>query len=90
MTSVAWLFTNGVDNIKHSEIQYIMDTRAPWIHDKSRIEDKLVDLKKKDEDTNSRIDQLQKEFKEGDAGIINRIQGLELKYYREHPQVQPP
>jgi len=34
----------GSDNVKHSEVDSIMSTRAPYIHDKQRIQEKLTSL----------------------------------------------
>lgn len=43
-TGVAAWFTFGLDSVKHSEIDAIMATRAPYMHDYKRIWDKFEEV----------------------------------------------
>lgn len=51
---LGWLMF-GMDSVKHSEIDQIMATRAPYIHEKQRIEDRFTTLEKSDERLEERI-----------------------------------
>lgn len=37
LTAVAGWLLFGVDSVKHSQIDHIMQTRAPYLHDKPRL-----------------------------------------------------
>lgn len=45
LTSFGGWLLFGLDSIKHSEIDGIIATRAPWIHDKQRIEDNIAHIR---------------------------------------------
>ena len=53
-----WLLW-GMDSVKHSEIDQIMATRAPYLHDKQRIDDSFAELKRRDGDIENRLHQLE-------------------------------
>jgi len=43
LSGVAGFMVFGLDSVKRSEMQGILDTRAPWIYDKVRVEEKIRD-----------------------------------------------
>jgi hypothetical protein len=44
LTGLAGWLMFGMDSVKHSEIDQIMATRAPYIHDKQRIDEHFKNL----------------------------------------------
>ena len=55
---IGWLMF-GIDAVKHSEIDDIMQKRAPWHHDKPFIIDRLKFLENENDKQWDRIRQLQ-------------------------------
>lgn len=55
VTALAGWFMFGIDSVKHSEIDRIMATRAPYIFDKPRVDNVLSVLLQKTEDLESRV-----------------------------------
>lgn len=49
----------GMDSVKHSEIDQIMATRAPYIHEKQRIEERFNYLEKSDQGIDRRQSDLE-------------------------------
>lgn len=86
ISGAAFMFTLGVDNVKHSEIDQIMATRAPYIHAAPLIEARFKTLETADESTREVLRELRDEFRKGDDSIMGRINELEKNYYREHPE----
>lgn len=76
----------GLDNVKHSEIQQIMDTRAPYMHAKPEIEARFKALEVKDLDLTTALRDLKDEYKKSDEVIMAKLQTLEVRYYRDHPK----
>lgn len=44
ITAFSGYIAFGMDSVKHSEIDSIMLTRAPYVHDKQRIDEKFSSL----------------------------------------------
>lgn len=84
-TSITAFFTMGTDNVKHSEIQNIMETRAPYIHDKPRLDAKLDTLTAADAETRMEIRDLRSDFIKSDDAILKELHELERSYYQDHP-----
>ena len=57
-----WLLF-GVDTVKHSQIDMIMQTRAPYLHDKPRLDERLQDTKSRLEDLENRVRKLEQNTK---------------------------
>ena len=49
----------GWDSVKHSEIDYIMANRAPYIHDKPRIEQMMNEKDRRINDLEERVRELE-------------------------------
>lgn len=47
LTGLAGWLMFGMDAVKHSEVDAIMATRAPYLHDKQRIEDHFRELERR-------------------------------------------
>lgn len=88
ITGAIGFLTLGIDNVKHSEIDQIMATRAPYIHAAPLIEARFKTLEKTDADTTNYVRDMREEFRGGDARIIQRIDELEKNYYMEHPNAK--
>jgi hypothetical protein len=70
------VFTIGLDNVKHSEIDTIMAARAPYLHDKQRIEDHFRTLEVEQDAQNKRMDKLESIARDD---FDKRIRDLESK-----------
>lgn len=55
----------GIDNVKHSEIDAIMATRAPYIHDRQRLQENFDALKNKQNEFEARIHYLEMRHEDG-------------------------
>jgi len=43
VSSITGYVLFGLDSVKHSEINGILSTQAPWVYDKVRVEDRIRD-----------------------------------------------
>lgn len=73
------------DFVKHSELDQVMATRAPYIHDKPRLDAKLDTLTAADAETRMEIRDLRSDFIKSDDAILKELHELERSYYQDHP-----
>jgi hypothetical protein len=82
-TGVVSYFTIGFDNVKHSEVNAILD-RSPYNLDKQRINDHLESLEKRDNELRGMIQELRAEWKANDDSILRELRETERQSYQRY------
>ena len=60
ITGLTSFFMLGTDAVRRSEIEHIMHTQAPYIHDKQRIQDALSSLHAEELRLRDRVERLER------------------------------
>jgi hypothetical protein len=75
ISGIAGWFTFGFDSVKHSEIDILMATRAPYIHDKQRIWDRFESQDQRIIENTKRTTSLENQL----SGIVPDVREIKTK-----------